>query len=86
MHIIPHFEEAFEFINKGMESGCVLVHCNAGISRAATIVIAYLMKTRNMTLTRMLGSEYVSLYNVQVFLDLQPRLGNLKQAKKKKKM
>ena len=55
MHIIPHFEEAFEFINKGMESGCVLVHCNAGISRAATIVIAYLMKTRNMTLTQAYG-------------------------------
>jgi hypothetical protein len=33
----------------------------------------------------MLGSEYVSLYNVQVFLDLTPRLGNLKQATTKNK-
>lgn len=29
----PHFEDAFNFINNGLKSGNVLVHCAAGISR-----------------------------------------------------
>lgn len=36
-----HFEEATRFIH---ESGRVLVHCVMGISRSATICIAYLMR------------------------------------------
>ncbi|GAB1600982.1 dual specificity protein phosphatase 19-like [Argonauta hians] len=47
--IIDVFDEAFAFIDEGRRSGCVLVHCNAGISRAASIVIAYLMKTERMS-------------------------------------
>ena len=52
--ILPHFETAFEFINEGMNSGCVLVHCNAGVSRSVTVVVAYLMKTKNMSLKQAL--------------------------------
>jgi protein-tyrosine phosphatase len=52
--ILPHFETAFEFINEGMQSGCVLVHCNAGVSRSVTVVVAYLMKTKNMSLKQAL--------------------------------
>ncbi|XP_033762967.1 dual specificity protein phosphatase 19-like [Pecten maximus] len=46
------FDEAFNFIDKGRakENGVVLVHCNAGVSRAATIVIAYLMNREGMAL------------------------------------
>lgn len=43
------FDEAFKFIDEGRKSGCVLVHCNAGISRAASIIIGYLMKTEKMS-------------------------------------
>ncbi|KAK7493217.1 hypothetical protein BaRGS_00015554 [Batillaria attramentaria] len=45
------FPEAIEFIDKAIKSGgCVLVHCNAGISRSATIVLAYLMKAKGLSL------------------------------------
>lgn len=39
-----HFDRCFEFIDRNRKSTNVLVHCWAGVSRSATIVIAYLMK------------------------------------------
>lgn len=47
--VLPHFETAFEFIDKGRQNGCVFIHCNAGVSRAATFIIGYLMKTERKT-------------------------------------
>ncbi|GFT74950.1 dual specificity protein phosphatase 16 [Nephila pilipes] len=48
--LLPHFSKAFQFLDKVKESsGCVLVHCLAGISRSATVAIAYVMKTLKMT-------------------------------------
>ncbi|XP_043549387.1 dual specificity protein phosphatase 19a [Chiloscyllium plagiosum] len=42
--IISFFPECFEFIDQAKEqNGVVLVHCNAGVSRSASIVIGYLM-------------------------------------------
>lgn len=44
------FDGCFDFIDDGRVEGCILVHCNAGVSRAPTIVIAYLMKENKMRL------------------------------------
>ena len=46
------FDEAISFMSKAMESSSsrILVHCNLGISRSTTLILAYLMKTYNATL------------------------------------
>lgn len=46
------FDQAVYFMTTAMEnpSGRVLVHCNLGISRSTTVILAYLMKTFNATL------------------------------------
>lgn len=45
------FSEALAFIDEAQRAGGrVLVHCQAGVSRSATITIAYLMHQRGMTM------------------------------------
>ncbi|XP_074604550.1 uncharacterized protein LOC141857874 [Brevipalpus obovatus] len=49
--LLPYFPIAFDFLERVRKSEeCALVHCLAGISRSATIVIAYLMKHSRLTL------------------------------------
>lgn len=43
--LLNHFEECIEFIASALEQQKnILVHCYFGVSRSATIVIAYVMK------------------------------------------
>lgn len=44
-----HFDEAADFISEELGKGNVLVHCRMGVSRSASIVIAYLIKYFKLT-------------------------------------
>eukprot|EP01099_Mayorella_cantabrigiensis_P006119 TRINITY_DN5061_c0_g1_i1.p1 TRINITY_DN5061_c0_g1~~TRINITY_DN5061_c0_g1_i1.p1 ORF type:complete len:200 (-),score=34.17 TRINITY_DN5061_c0_g1_i1:165-764(-) len=47
-----YFEKSALFIDENMKKGGVLVHCNAGNSRSATIVLHFLMRRRKLNLKR----------------------------------
>ncbi|KAL9656186.1 hypothetical protein ABK040_007803 [Willaertia magna] len=49
--IKQYFDTCYNFIEKAFndENGRVLVHCKAGVSRSAAIVISYLMKKMNIS-------------------------------------
>ncbi|KAG0343592.1 Dual specificity protein phosphatase 10, partial [Podila humilis] len=51
-NLSSEFPEAFNYIeNARSTGGKILVHCQLGVSRSASLVIAYVMKTENKTLT-----------------------------------
>ncbi|XP_015926858.1 dual specificity protein phosphatase 19 [Parasteatoda tepidariorum] len=50
MDIHRFFSECHKFMDEGRRKGWIFVHCNAGISRAATICISYLMSRQHMRL------------------------------------
>ncbi|XP_071948146.1 dual specificity protein phosphatase 19-like [Antedon mediterranea] len=41
-------DECIEFIDEGRKDGCTLVHCNAGVSRSCTVILAYLIRTEGV--------------------------------------
>ncbi|XP_042300843.1 dual specificity protein phosphatase 19 [Sceloporus undulatus] len=51
--IISYFPECFEFIEEvKLKDGVVLVHCNAGVSRAAAIIIGFLMHSEGLNFAK----------------------------------
>ena len=49
-NLFPNLEESADFIYLGLQTGNVLVHCAAGISRSTTCLIAYYIKYKKMTM------------------------------------
>ena len=48
-NIIQHFDESNEFIQQAYKAGGkILIHCQAGVSRSATILAACLMKSKKI--------------------------------------
>jgi len=48
--ILPHINPCVDFIHKGLEDNQkVLVHCQQGVSRSSSIIIAYLIKKKGMS-------------------------------------
>jgi hypothetical protein len=45
VHIIDHFDATYDFIHSAVSAQqAILVHCQAGVSRSATVIIAYYLR------------------------------------------
>ncbi|KAK8941828.1 Dual specificity protein phosphatase [Platanthera guangdongensis] len=44
-NLLDYLDACLDFIDQGRKEGAILVHCFAGVSRSAAIIIAYLMRT-----------------------------------------
>ncbi|KAI9920890.1 hypothetical protein PsorP6_000962 [Peronosclerospora sorghi] len=53
--ILGVLEGCIAFIDQAKYYGRILVHCNKGVSRSSSIVVAYLMKLRSMSLEQALA-------------------------------
>merc|ERR1712228_457598 len=69
--ILPYFVAAIRFIeavrdeNSGKNENRILIHCHAGISRSATITIAYLMYSWKMTMFDAIAHVHSKRYQIQ---------------------
>lgn len=81
--ISQHFEETYNFIDKVRKKSNILVHCYAGISRSATIVIAYLLKKYNYSLDKVICMVKRKRNKVFFYLfQINPNKGFIEQLKK----
>ncbi|KAM3130106.1 hypothetical protein pb186bvf_017812 [Paramecium bursaria] len=78
--IKQYFDKTFDWIDKGLSIGSVLVHCGMGISRSSTIVIAYLIKK--------LSYPFAKAYNHvrKMRPIISPNIGFSKQLKEYERM
>uniref|UniRef100_A0A8D8VDZ6 Dual specificity protein phosphatase 19 n=2 Tax=Cacopsylla melanoneura TaxID=428564 RepID=A0A8D8VDZ6_9HEMI len=52
-NLSQHFTQCFSYIDRCHDNHSIIyVHCNAGVSRSATLVLAYVMKRHSLGLTQ----------------------------------
>ena len=71
-NISPHLDLVVEFIHKYISKGCVLVHCQGGISRSPAFIVAYLTKYHEMTVdtaVKYMKSKKKSITPKENFID-----------------
>ena len=100
--ILPYFVKAIRFIeavrdeNSGKNENRIMIHCHAGISRSATITIAYLMYSWKLTMFDAITHVQSKRYIIQpyqgfknqlldFYLYLENNEGNLDDFEKKHK-
>ncbi|CAG8505705.1 11235_t:CDS:2, partial [Diversispora eburnea] len=56
VNIMEHFDNTYKFIQQALEeeNGNILVHCQAGISRSPSVLIAYIMRSRQISFDKAL--------------------------------
>ena len=55
--IKQYFDQSGKFIDDAIKNGGrVMVHCHAGISRSSSIILAYLIKYKNMSFDEALAT------------------------------
>ncbi|KAM4623555.1 dual specificity protein phosphatase 12 [Polymixia lowei] len=65
--LLSHMDDCFLFIQEAVQrGGAALVHCQAGRSRSATIVTAYLMKRHQLSFTEAYRRLQTAKQDVQV--------------------
>ncbi|XP_042582739.1 dual specificity protein phosphatase 19b [Cyprinus carpio] len=75
--ITSYFPECFQFINEAsQQGGVVLVHCNAGVSRSASVVIGFLMSQEKMSF----DEAFSAVKTARPYI--QPNPGFMSQLKK----
>eukprot|EP00746_Dinoflagellata_sp_MGD_P005688 gnl/MRDRNA2_/MRDRNA2_111019_c0_seq1.p1 gnl/MRDRNA2_/MRDRNA2_111019_c0~~gnl/MRDRNA2_/MRDRNA2_111019_c0_seq1.p1 ORF type:complete len:606 (-),score=118.99 gnl/MRDRNA2_/MRDRNA2_111019_c0_seq1:150-1967(-) len=71
----PHFGAACDFIQSALGQGAVLVHCQGGISRSPTVIAAFLVAHRRLTIPQALDvvrkSRKCANPRAEFLLDLQ---------------
>ncbi|KAL1075531.1 hypothetical protein V6Z11_D11G369500 [Gossypium hirsutum] len=48
-NLLDYLDACIDFIDRSRKEGSVLVHCFAGVSRSAAIIMAYLMRTEQLS-------------------------------------
>ncbi|XP_021830840.1 dual specificity protein phosphatase 12-like [Prunus avium] len=48
-NLLDYLDACVDFIDNGRKKGSVLVHCLAGVSRSASIITTYLMRTEHLS-------------------------------------
>ena len=68
--LAPHFRSVMKFVDEARSAGgAALIHCFAGVSRSATLVLAYLMLREQLSL----ADAFSSVYQVREFIEPNQR-------------